>query len=179
MRILRIAAEAEATPYLDGMAQLLSAYRQVLADDFTLLDSLLGNTLACAPYLWLLVDDATAVLSIAGLTDVLPGHTACLHGVSAASMRRHAAVNEMAAVVFRAAFDELGLYKLKAVFDADNPGALGFCRKWRFRREARLCGETSRAGRKVDALVYALFRSELLPCHFNPNIKGGFHVTRS
>lgn len=158
-RVLRVETPEALNPVQAiGIRLLLQEYQAVLADDFTSPESLQENTLACIPYLWLLIDTDDQVQAIATLTEVIPGCTACLHGAAAPRMRGHTAVDTMARELFRHAFEELRLHKLKAVFDADNAGARGFCLRWRFTKEARLKEETRRCGEKLDVLSYALFR---------------------
>lgn len=158
-----IRAEQNALPesLIQGLDRLLCLHREALVDDFT--ESLLHNTLSCIPYVWLLVDAQKRVLAVACLTDVKPQATACIHGASLPEMRRQPVLRDaMIREVLRYAFEELGLHKLKAVFDADNRGALGFCRKWNFQREACLREETLRNGQRQDVLSYALFAERYL-----------------
>jgi RimJ/RimL family protein N-acetyltransferase len=164
-RIIRIDARDALSPrHLSGIRLLLAQYADVLADDFNAPESLFENTLACVPYLWLLLDDDEHVQAVATLTDVVEGDSACLHGAAALEMRHHKAVAAMACELFRYAFEELRLHKLKAVFDADNKGARGFCLRWRFAKEARLSAETLRNGEKTDAFSYALCAERYRNC---------------
>lgn len=156
--VLRVhALEVLKQKHLQGIQQWLNQYQSVLADDFTTPENLFENTLACIPYLWLLVDIQQTVYAIGSLTDVMPGRHALVHGLCEPRIRNHPALQEAYLDIFHCAFVELGLHKLKAEFDADNRGALGFCRHWRFRREAFLKEDTQRAGQKQDVLIYALF----------------------
>jgi RimJ/RimL family protein N-acetyltransferase len=143
--------------HVNGIRQLLNLYQSVLADDFTNLENLLENTLACIPYLWLLVDESQTIYAIGSLTDIMPQRYALVHGLCEPYVRKNPALQSAYQDIFHCAFEELRLHKLKAEFDADNRGALGFCRYWGFRREACLKEETHRTGQKQDVLIYSLF----------------------
>ena len=122
---------------------------------------LLSNTLSCMPTLWVIRDakdhaDNSPVWGIAALSDVQHGEQAELHGVTHPAIRRHPIINELADAILKTAFDELKLLSLHARFDADNRGALGFCRRMGFQRERRIPSSVWRGGQLRDELIYRL-----------------------
>lgn len=178
-KVCRIASLEELTPYQASMGDLLKRYRALLLDDASRSGEaerdarlLLENTAACVPWLWVLTDGACQVWAIAALSDIQPGRHAFLHGASHPALKRHSGrgggdIERTLLPVLQAAFQELGLLKLKAEFEADNAGAKGFCLRLGFRREALFKADIQVGGRLRDVAIYSLsaqrYRENLLP----------------
>lgn len=145
--ITQLCSPADLARYAPGMEALLARYRHILLSPATGgADNLLANTASTMPWLWVLAADE-AVYAIGALADIEPGRHAWIHGAAHPAMRRHPAIPALFDTMGRRAFDTLGLLKIKAEFEADNPGAKGFCRRFGFvregyyRRDIRLTGE--------------------------------------
>jgi|GEM_PF-3135009 len=161
-------------PLQPGIRELLGFYQDILADDFCdvaaenanhpnqRLEQLTTNTRSCMPWLWIITDQAGRVLAIAALGQVTPGRHAYLHGVAHPLLLTQrccspALINQLANRVLTLGFETLGLIKIKAEFEADNRGALGFCRRMGFTREAHFRQDNRVGGLLKDVVVYSLF----------------------
>lgn len=173
MSIIRLQNQDDFHSHRASMQTLLQQYHPILADDFTHPDQLIHHIASNMPYVWIDVDSQNQVRIIASLSDVIPGHSAFLHGVSCPSIRRHPTINAMADTLLNYAFQELGLHKLKAEFETHNLGAIGFCRRMGFTREARFKAETKLQGQWHDVCRYVFFADS----YFSK--KGDYHVIRS
>ncbi len=110
------------------------------------------------------------VYGMACLSDITPGRHAFVHGVSHPGIRRHPAVSALGKLVLNVAFNELNVRKVKAEIEANNQGAIGYCRRMGFVREAHFKQDNRIAGQWQDVLVYSLFaeqfqaRDSATPC---------------
>lgn len=158
LRICQIETLDQFERYRQGLDALLRLHQAVLLDDFSGADPsvLVRNTATYRPWLWVLVDEADAVYGLACLTDVIPGRHAFVHGVSHPGIRRHPGVDVLGRLVLAVAFERLGVAKVKAEIEAHNRGALGYCRRLGFRREAHFRCDNRLQGRWQDVYVYTL-----------------------
>lgn len=153
---------------------LLNACEPWLVDDFTEgldehdrpVDALMENLATTVPNLWVavaMVDNIPQVVSASSLTDIVPGREAFLHGISDMSLRHNRScplfrslVVQTALAAMETAFSHYGVYKIKAMFRANNPGATGFCWQFGFKREAYFRHDTRCHGVLQDVVVYSL-----------------------
>ncbi len=162
--IEKIENTVQLAKWLDPMFALLAPWLSVLEEDrqqsMAEKGVLFENLSAVLPYLWIATDDIRQVIATASLTVVTPGHSATLHGVRALAYRKHPMIRELAWSVLSEAFQELRVNKLKAQFEADNVGALGFCRLYGFQKEAHFREESLKQGQRKDVVSYALFQPQ-------------------
>jgi hypothetical protein len=97
------------------------------------------------------------VYGLACLSDVIPGRHAFVHGVSHPKIRRHPAISMLGKHVPDVAFNTLNVHKVKAEIEANNVGAIGYCRRMGFVHEAHFKQDNCIAGQWQDVLVYSLF----------------------
>lgn len=184
-RIQPIQTPAQFEHFKGGIEALLSCYRRILLDDFCdsnlspvesdsksdaeRLRQLTAHTRSCLPWLWIITDDANRVLAIAALGQIIPGRHAFLHGVSHPDCPR-AMISRLAERVLHTGFDSLRLMKIKAEFEADNRGALGFCRRMGFTREAHFKRDNRVGGLLKDVVVHSLFADHFYE-RLNPSQK--------
>lgn len=147
--------------WLPRLGQLIHPWLTVLQDDTQapLRDEniLYANLVEQLPYLWITYNRNGEVVAGASLTQVIPHCHAFLHGVRSLRYRKHPALLLLIERIFEEAFSSLGLYKLKAEFEADNRGALGFCRMHGFSKEAHFKEDNLVQGQRKDVVVYSLF----------------------
>jgi RimJ/RimL family protein N-acetyltransferase len=157
-----------------GIRHLLRLHRNTLLDDTSRSDSLSDdvetlwqNTAACMPWLWVFVQPDGVVSAIGALSDIQPGRHAFLHGVSHPGFRKAGCVEQTLRPLLQAAFDELALIKVKAELETHNRGAMGFCRRFGFQREALFREDIAVGGLLRDVAVYSLsatrYRSLIAP----------------
>jgi RimJ/RimL family protein N-acetyltransferase len=145
-----------------GIEHLTACYRHVLLDASCEDDPavLIENLAASLPLLWVLIGEETElVLGLASLTDIVPGRHAYLHGLSVPGLRRSPAVAETALAAMAYVFENYGVLKIKAEFEADNLGAKGFCLRMGFRKEGHFRQDNRVGGLLKDVLVYSLPRA--------------------
>lgn len=104
--------------------------------------------------------ESTKVYGLACLSPIIPGRHAYVHGVSHPAIRKHPAVRQLGEWVLQVAFQQLGVRKVKAEIEANNPGAQGYCRRLGFVREAHFKQDNRLNGEWVDVLVYSLFAEQ-------------------
>jgi hypothetical protein len=97
------------------------------------------------------------VYGLACLSDVIPGRHAFVHGVSHPKIRKHSAISTLGKHVLDVAFNTLHVRKVKAEIEANNTGAIGYCRRMGFVREGYYKQDNRIAGQWLDVLVYSLF----------------------
>lgn len=173
MRMIRLQNKEDFQQHQAGMQTLIHQYQAILADDFTQPDQLIHHVASNMPYVWIALGNQNQVQLIASLSDVIPGQSAFLHGISAPYLGRKNAIDALTESVLGCAFQELKLHKLKAEFEANNMGALGFCRRMGFSKEAHFKAETRLQGTWHDACRYVLFADTYF------SRKGDSHVIRS
>lgn len=146
---------------ISGIHRLIAPWLEVLQADTEapLQDPqiLLANLEEQLPYVWIVYNRQGEVVASACLTQVVPGRHAYIHGVRDVEYRKHPALRGLIALIFDTAFSDLRLLKLKAEFEADNRGALGFCRLYGFTREAHFREDIHVQGQLKDVVVYSLF----------------------
>lgn len=161
--IVRIETHRELYAWIPQLVRLITPWLPVLQDDYQdplqKAEVLLSNLLPSLPYLWILHTRQGNVVASASLTQVTPGRYAYIHGVKSAAYRKHPATKMLVSLVFEEAFTHLRLHKLKAEFEADNPGPLGFCRLYHFTKEAHFKEDNLLQGQRKDVVVYSLFSS--------------------
>ncbi len=162
LRQIAIGNAAEFERYKPGIQALLAIYQKVLLDDFcnpnpTLL---VDNVGTYVPWLWILADANERVYAIGGLSPIIPGRHAYVHGVSHPDSRRHPAVRALGEWILNVAFTELNVHKVKAEIEATNWGAKGFCRRMGFIREAHFRRDNLVNGQWQDVLIYSLFAEQ-------------------
>ena len=162
LRQIAINSAAEFERYKPGIQALLTIYQTVLLDDFCNPHPthLVDNVGTYIPWLWILADPNGRIDAVAGLSDIIPGRHAYLHGVSHPDTRKHPAVRALGEWVLQVAFAALGVHKVKAEIEANNPGAKGFCRRMGFIREAHFRRDNRVNGQWQDVLVYSLFAEQ-------------------
>lgn len=171
-QVRRIQSIEDAKPYQDSLFRLLETHRHILLDDGQRSgdwqqDSqlLVENTLSAMPYLWLLIDETDRVWAAGALTDIQANRHAFLHGVSDCALPEKAWITKTFWTLAKVAFEELGLLKIKAEFEADNRGAKGFCLRLGFQKEAMFHHDILVNGELRDVLIYTLpaerFRTRL------------------
>lgn len=144
------------------MSPWLSVLQEDAQDPLYKEETLYHNLVEQLPHLWIAYNRCGQITVAASLTHVVPGQHAYIHGVRAMAYRKHPAVGQLTQRVFEEAFLTLRLHKLKAEFEADNMGALGFCRLYGFTREAYFREDTLIQGQRKDVVVYTLFQSVYL-----------------
>jgi RimJ/RimL family protein N-acetyltransferase len=120
-------------------------------------ETLYENLLQQLPYVWIAYNRQGMVIAGAALTQVVPHRHAFLHGIRMLEYRKHPIIRTLTQLVLQEAFTTLGIYKLKAEFEADNRGALGFCRMYGFCKEAHFREDNLIQGQRKDVVVYSLF----------------------
>ncbi len=157
-----------------GIRHLLRLHRDTLLDDATRcgslnedLEHLWQNTAACLPWLWVFVQPDGVISAIGALSDLQPGRHAFLHGVSHPAFRGAGCVVQTLRPLLQTAFEELALIKVKAELETHNRGAMGFCRRFGFQREALFRQDIAVGGLLRDVAVYTLsaerYRKLVLP----------------
>lgn len=119
--------------------------------------NLYNNLRQQIPYIWILYNNQQEIIAAASLTQVIPLRHAFIHGVKNHQYRKHPMLKIMTDLVFEEAFENLHLYKIKAEFESDNLGALGFCRIHSFTKEAHFKEDNPIGGQRKDVVVYSLF----------------------
>ncbi|MBK8191266.1 MAG: GNAT family N-acetyltransferase [Vampirovibrionales bacterium] len=165
LRVIRIVSREHFERYASALRSLLRACQGALLDDADWqagigVDDWLENLADSAPWLWLGVDAHGVVYTGASLTDIAPGRSATLHGISRPTVRRRAIIGETALAAMECAYFELDLPVVRAECRADNTGAKGFCWRCGFHGEGRAPNAVTVNGRAVDLLFYALSRGD-------------------
>lgn len=160
---VQLKTQADFERYEVAISGLLAQHQQVLLDDANRsgdpaldLARLVENTRSCLPWIWLWPEPDGRLLALGALSDIQPGRHAFLHGVSEKGPNTPQIVQKTVLPLLQAAFEALRLLKVKAEFEADNYGALGFCRRLGFRREARFQRDICIQGVLKDVLFYSL-----------------------
>lgn len=172
--VCQISSPDALTRYASGIRHLLRLHRDTLLDDATRSESLTEdverlwqNTAACMPWLWVFVQTDQVISAIGALSDLQPGRHAFLHGVSHPAFRGIGCIEQTLRPLLQTAFDELALIKVKAELETHNRGAVGFCRRFGFQREALFRQDIAVGGLLRDVAVYSLsaqrYRERLLP----------------
>lgn len=172
--VCQLETEESVSRFARGIQALLARYADTLLDDAGRTGSwhsdqrlLWRNTADYAPWLWVWAEGQDAVLAVGALSDVQAGQQAYLHGVSHPDCRGTSRVVLTLLPLLQTAFGPLGLHSLKAEVEADNRGAVGFCRRFGFRREAYFPERVAVGGRLRDVIVYSLsasaYRDSVLP----------------
>lgn len=163
VQVRRIQSLEAAKPYQASLFKLLETHRHILLDDAQRTgdgqrDSrlLVENTLNTIPYLWLLIDDFNRVWAAGALTDIQANRHAFLHGISDGALPEKAGITKTFLTLAKVAFEELGLLKIKAEFEADNRGAKGFCLRLGFQKEASFHQDICVNGQLRDVVIYTL-----------------------
>lgn len=163
-----------------GIRHLLRLHRDTLLDDASRckslneseslhedLELLWQNTAGCLPWLWVFVQPNGIISAIGALSDLQPGRHAFLHGVSHPAFRGAGCVAQTLRPLLQTAFEELALIKVKAELETHNRGAMGFCRRFGFQREALFRQDIVVGGLLRDVAVYSLsatrYREVVLP----------------
>lgn len=168
--------------YLPGLWTLVQEWENTLCDDHgnTLTDlTILSRQLwEQMPYIWVACRWNGQVVAAASLTQVIPGRYAYLHGMRALPWRKHPAIRLLSEHVLHVAFNQLGVRKVKAEFEADNIGAIGFCRLHGFVKEAHFQQDIKVNGTWKDVVVYSLSRSTFEERQTHLKKGGESHVIR-
>lgn len=158
LRIDRVYTRQQFEAIRSQLSALVAVHQYALTDDFVpSLSMLVDNLATTIPLLWVARDVAGRLWTGASLNEVIPGRHAFLHGISHPEIRRHPAIGLTALAALETAFEELGVMKVKAEFDADNKGAKGFCLRYGFEREAYFREDTRSGGQPKDVTVWSLF----------------------
>jgi hypothetical protein len=142
LTICHITHDTQLLPYRKGLRELLGLFRNTLLpkphailNDSEILDLLLENTTSCIPLLWLITNQQQQVYGASVLMDIVPNQHAYVHGITHPAIRKHPMITQLAILMFRTAFMDYELSSVKAEFDQDNKGALGFCRRMGFQKQ--------------------------------------------
>ena len=157
--ILQIQSTEDFARFESSLDHLLQHYQSTLLDDFCDRNPgmLVKNTSTYMPWLWIVTDANHQVHGMASLSDIIIGRQAYVHGVSHPRIRKHPIVHQLGALVLQVAFETLKVHKVKAEIEANNRGALGYCRRMGFTREAHFKQDNRLNGQWEDVLIYSLF----------------------
>lgn len=146
--------------YRDFVSYLYNKFKKYLEDDYNedTLASLIKQT---QPFFWVILSDASPagfvyLENLVGNSRKLHSAevTTCIHPKYWGSFPRYCAK-----FFFKKCFDELGLYKIKALIYPDNSRVKTLLKSSGFVKETELFAETLRGGKLQNLEIYSLFRT--------------------
>lgn len=148
--------------YLPDIERCFHKYFKYFQDDFSLntLENLLF--IACKTPFWVILDYSDNFMGFVFLDNFVGNDkklysaeiTTCFDKKAWGSFTRYSAK-----IFLKKAFDEFGLYKIKAQIYPDNFRVKNYLKDCGFQYEATLKNETLRQGKPQDIEVYGLYRS--------------------
>lgn len=149
--------------HIDFVSHLYNKYKKYLEDDYNE-DTLAGLIKRTSPFFWVILSDKP-YLSPAGFVylENFTGNskklhsaevTTCIHPKFWGNFSKYCAK-----IFFKKCFDELGLYKIKALIYPQNQRVRTLLKSSGFIKEAELIGETFRNGIPQNIEVHSLFKT--------------------
>ena len=142
------------------VSQLYNKYKKYLEDDYNE-DTIAGLIKRTSPFFWVILSDTTPagfvyLENIIGNSKKIHSAevTTCFHPNFWGSFPKYCAK-----IFFKKCFDELGLYKVKALVYPQNHRVKTLLKSSGFCKEAELVGETYRNGKPQNIEIYSLFRT--------------------
>ena len=146
--------------YWDFVSCLHNKFKKYLEDDYNedTLASLIENA---QPFFWVILSD-TSPAGFVYLENFIGSNkklhsaevTTCIHPMFWGSFSKYCAK-----LFFKKCFDELGLYKIKALIYPENFKVKTLLKMCGFIKEAELTAETMRCGKLQNIEIYSLFRT--------------------
>lgn len=147
--------------YLPDIERCFRKYFKCFQDDFSLKTFSLFNAAYKAPF-WVILDYYDRFMGFVFLDNFIGNDkklysaeiTTCFDKKAWGSFTRYSAK-----IFLKKAFDEFGLYKIKAQIYPDNFRVRNYLKDCGFQYETTLKNETLRLGKPQDIEVYGLYRS--------------------